>query len=388
MTNVVNVNAFAFSRRNRSSLLIVLLVFLYSNVIPVTTHNSALIVHERKLQRLLSKADANEVSPFKSTLHGDTNEDKNVLESVGKLPKVCNVEDVNVYVNEETELNKVHGSGIVRLSLKDAFIGSYNYFKQLKKGYYKMMESSRKWFYKSVVQCRIPDDVMEHLWEEYETGLIEDLNEMEEFCVESIFDFAGNGRIGKITKDEYDQFNKNMKDICKRFTKLTEKKWKGLMSDKMKIIKKEMNTQKKGKYNYGYDDVVEQFYLDEIMNPIQDETTEEGGEDDDEDLLKKQATVLQQIEELCELCEEEGELMDEEEDEFKVDFEQIDVEEQIETGRKQREKERNRREKEAKSYRREKRTNVKESNPSVKKSRFNENRSHGRDTKRSSMRRR
>ncbi|GAB65206.1 RAD protein [Plasmodium cynomolgi strain B] len=401
MINVVNVNTSAFiSRRNTSSLLIVLLIFLYSSVVP-------------RLQRQLVESESNEVNPFKNISRGNKNEEEIPVKPVKKLSVENTGKDINTDLKKKTTLNKSHTPQTARLNKKDAFIGSYHHFKDTKKVYYKMMEYLKKWFYKRTLHYKIPHDMMYNLWQGYKMGLMDDLNEMEEYCVESIYEFAENGTVEGISRTEYDEFVNNLRKICKRFSRISERKWKTLMNEKLKILKKAVSAYRKQKDNNQYYDVVEQFYLHELMSQSQDEKTEGGGEEveDEDSLIKKKEAVLKQMEELEELFDEEGELIDEEgelideegelideegelideegeliEDvgeQLRAEWEQIETEDQMETEehieteepkkaeRKKNEKEAKSGGKEKKSSVKEKKPNVKESKPSVKESKPN-----------------
>ncbi|KMZ88119.1 hypothetical protein PVBG_02580, partial [Plasmodium vivax Brazil I] len=306
MANVVTVNTSAFSRRNTRALLIVLLFILYSNVVPVTKE-SCLLLSERRLPRELAEIPANEINAAK-------NEEEVGGKPMRKVPtgQGPTKDGFNMDVKKKAMLNKVNVPPVVRMSQKDAFMGGYHYFKHMKKGYYKMMDYLKGWFHKRALHDRLPHEVMANLWEKYKIGLLDDQNEMEEFCVESIYDFAGNGRVGSITRVEYDEFTNDLRKICRRFTKLSERKWKGIMSDKLRSIRRAMSARRKGRYNYAYDDEEEEYSEEEQMVPMQDEAMEGGGEDDEDNLLKNEEAVLMQMQQLGELIDEEGGMYDEE----------------------------------------------------------------------------
>ncbi|EUD67010.1 hypothetical protein C922_02594 [Plasmodium inui San Antonio 1] len=195
-----------------------------NNVVPVTKESFSLLLRERKLQRQLTEANASEVGPVKNAVHGDKNEKDIIGKAAKKLPKGCTEPDINKDSKKEALLNNVDISGKVRLSQKEAFIACYHSFNCMKIDYYKMIEYLKKWFYKRTLKCGIPNETVINLWEGYSTGLFDDLNEMEEFCIESIYDFVENATSGSLTRAEYDEFTNNLRNICRRFTKITEKK--------------------------------------------------------------------------------------------------------------------------------------------------------------------
>ncbi|ANQ06844.1 Uncharacterized protein PCOAH_00011160 [Plasmodium coatneyi] len=336
MIDVVSVSTSAFSRRSRSSLLILLLVFLYSNIVPGMEHNCPLLLRGRRLQRRLAKCCASEVTcPVKVADRQGKSENEVVVESNRKFPIGCTEEDLNKYLKKRIKLNMMYVSGMLRLNLKDAYIGSYRYFKHLKKGYYKMMESLRKRFYKRTLKYAIPEDMLDNIWEECEAGLIGDLNEMEDFCIESMFDFAGNGRVGIICRGEYDEFTKNLKTICKSFTKFSERKWKALSVRKVKVLRRSMKKHRKGEDDDEYDDDddddydEEQVNVEQAVNPVEvkpkEEQTEEKKKDEDA-LKKKQEMMLQYLKEIEELFDDEAEQIDEEGEQIKEDSEETEME--------------------------------------------------------------
>ncbi|CAA9986897.1 Plasmodium exported protein, unknown function [Plasmodium knowlesi strain H] len=332
MADVVGVRTSTFSGRCRSSLLMVLFVLLYSNTVPVAEHESPLPVRRVALQRRLAMAKGSENNPVKIAVRRDKSENEVLVQSQGKFPRGCTEEDLKRYLKKRIKLNVMYVSGMLRLNLKDAYIGSYRYFKYLKRGYYKMMESLRKWCYEFTLQYGIPEDMVDNIWEECEAGLLEDLSEMEEFCIESMFDFTGNGRVGNICRGEYDDFIKNLKEICRSFTEFSDIKWEALIVRKVRILRKAMKEQKDIEEDDEYEDAVEQLQVEGVMNPVQDKTEkevkeeeEEVKEEDEEALRKKQEMISQYIEELKELFGEEEELIDGRGEQLRADLEQVEM---------------------------------------------------------------